>query len=149
MANKTGSPITKKIILIVGLPGSGKTELARKMGGALLDDLSNNGGLEKIDVLVNTNEPLIIITDPHLCRTEAREFAIRFLSEHASEYIVEWIFFENNIEACRDNIQNRRVFGDLRIVETTLERLAKAYVVPDFGRVVPVWRACSCNYNKD
>lgn len=132
-----------KIIVIVGLPGSGKTMLGKSLlekDGVLLDDVSNNGGLEAIQQHINAKVAQIIVTDPHLCRSEAQRFAKTYFSQHAQDYVVEWIFFENDITACKNNLKRRFIDGDTRKVDKTLHVMSKAYHIP--LEIVPqkIWR---------
>ena len=132
-----------RIIIIVGLPGSGKTYLAKrlvdKMQGVLLDDVNNHGGLDTIKQYINKQAPQIIITDPHLCRREAQLFAKKFFSDYTMQYMVEWIFFENNVEACLKNIKRRTKKGDARNVSGMLH-VSKTYFIPDDITPLRVWQ---------
>lgn len=88
-----------KIVLVVGLPASGKTYYARariarnQQAGkpsALLDDPRTEGDLQAF--LRQAGEQglhEVLITDPLLCDSHARESALRKLSGN----LLEWVFF--------------------------------------------------------
>ena len=94
-----------KVILIIGLPGSGKTYLAKTkyvpLGYTLVDDpLDRN----HIDRLLYAGHDLVI-TDPHLCNESTRELAYKHL--HNMNCVVSMVFFENNVEKCKKLIELR------------------------------------------
>lgn len=60
-------------VMIVGLPGSGKTTLAKTLGGTLFDDPVELGSL------VSCTDPLIVVTDPNMTRPDLREAASKVL----------------------------------------------------------------------
>lgn len=97
-----------KVVLIIGLPGSGKTYLAKTkyvpMGYVLIDDPKETPKTQGED---------IVLTDPHLCNENIREQCINFFEKIG--YEVECIFFENNEEKCKKLIERR---NDGRIIKT-------------------------------
>jgi len=118
-----------KAILIIGLPGSGKTHLAKTKyvpdGYVLLDDPSV---LPVMDKILFKN---IVVTDPHLCKENIRKNCIQFFEDVG--YTVECIFFENNPTKCRKLIELRndgRVIGDFK---------AYNYTIPDGVEVLEIY----------
>lgn len=91
-----------KAILIIGLPGSGKTFLANSeyvpKGYNLVDDPKDRNLILNY-IKQNKN---IVITDPHLCNPQNRKKAIDYFNIFG--YQVECIFFENNVEKCQKNL---------------------------------------------
>jgi hypothetical protein len=127
----------KKLIVITGLPCSGKTYLAKSLlcsNGVLLDDISLLG----LSALRNTvGQEQIIVTDPFLCREPQRKKAEKWFNEIAVGYEIEWIFFENAPEKCLKNVGHR---NDGRLVEKFIKSLSKDYVIPNGVKPVEIWQ---------
>ncbi len=127
----------KQLILIVGLPGSGKTKLARDMsfyGVTLFDDISVNTDYEKIDRV--KDEDYIVVTDPTAI-LYPKEKVFSKLREWFGERDLAVFAFENDPDSCWKNIQGR---DDRIISQSFIEQLSKNYIPEDWGRVIPVWR---------
>lgn len=133
-----------KVTFIVGLPGSGKTHLAERLTALsnafrptlLFDDIGVQPSL--LDANESRKRPLeiaeeevhngkdLFITDPWLCLATSRADArAKVLTWGTTE--VEFLFFENNPEACLQNAKDR---NDGRNVEAFIRALSKQYVVP-------------------
>ena len=113
-----------KITLLCGLPCCGKTTLGNelaKSGTLFVDDISLKG-LKSIE---NNVSPLIV-ADVFLCREKERKAATKLLIEKG--YEIEWIFFENNLEKCLQNMKTR---ADGRKVEGLIRLLNKEYTIPE------------------
>jgi predicted kinase len=125
-----------KIVFVVGLPGSGKTHLAKQMsetqGLVLLDDLNSLDNL--FGVLASQDS--CVITDPNLCDPSIRAKAVQVIKSKFDDVQLEWIFFENSPEKCRKNIQYR---NDGRNVEATLLRFTKVYDIPEGHVAREIW----------
>lgn len=122
-----------KITIIVGLPGSGKTTYGNTLEGVFIDDLSIVG-LDILQKEIKSSTPHIIISDVFLCREKDRSLAQIWLQQNAPEYEVDWIFFENNPEKCRNNVKRRMKAGDDRKVFNLIDELSRVYRFP-YGEV--------------
>ena len=79
----------------------------------------------------------IIITDVYACDDRIRACAEEELNRIGFD--VEWVFFENNYEKCRKNIERRIESGDTRKVYGLLDALSKCYCVPDGHEIASVY----------
>lgn len=143
-------------IFIVGLPGSGKThyanELSKELSAELFDDFKNNAvkncqlfpfARKFVDLVIQLrNNSVCIICDIDFCDSDSREDAQTCLQELVSDLEVEWQYFENNPEQCKQNIvqrsqkENREVDKEL----DNLRRYAEKYQIPENTKILQVWR---------
>jgi predicted kinase len=129
-----------KVTIVVGLPGAGKTMYARDMvlpDTKLFDDPSLTP-----DSLNDLKEHIksggnVIITDAYMVSPEVRrEAESKLRSWGATEF--DWLFFENNPDACIKNIENRR---DGRLVSPTyIHEASRQYVIPTGAKTVQVFK---------
>ncbi len=123
-----------RVICIAGLPGSGKTTLARSLlpvDGILLDDLNNQADLHHALQCKST----IIITDPYFCKSAVRLSIGKFLEKYG--VTPEWIFFENSPVKCENNVLHR---NDGRKVKDFIRILSGQYVVPETHEAHVIWQ---------
>ena len=126
-----------KIIIIVGPPGCGKTFYANqqiiKTGGVLVDDLTS---LIQLESAISQNPDCVYIIDLSLIFGDNRDALGEYLrSKHVVD--VEWVYFENNIDKCYNNVEYR---NDGRNVDATL-RLAKQYYKVPTGQIAKkIWQ---------
>lgn len=139
-----------KITMLVGLPGSGKTTLGNRMIGddgvqlpdpntIFLDDITVIGGIDELNEAIAFGWENIIVSDVFLCRPIDRDKAIRWLEKNAVGYEVEWIYFENAPDKCRENVRRRNAGGDPRKVSELINELTKFYVIPKGATVRTVF----------
>ena len=117
----------KRAILIVGLPGSGKTFLGKRFeskGFYLIDDPKD---LE----FLRCGKDKIVIADPHLCCERNRILAIDRLKSLG--YHVKVLYFENRPDKCKKLITRR---NDGRIVNGFA---SFDYVVPKGVKVISIY----------
>lgn len=121
----------KTVTLIVGLPGSGKSCLLSTYEGLLLDDPRQ---IEEIKRVIG--QPKIVIADSYLCLEHNRKSAEQLFAG----YQIDWIFFENDPFACKENVKARMLKGDQRKVFGLIDILSPKYQIPPHGIIKPVWR---------
>lgn len=130
-----------KVVLVVGLPGSGKThlaiEIAAQRGCMLFDDISAEEGDGDLPALYKAlaEGKDCVLTDPFLCIPDHRTKCQMMLSQHE----LEWIFFENDKEQCIVNAEARRKV-DGRYVLGSIHRFSSLYKIPEDYTPIPVWR---------
>lgn len=130
-----------KVIFIAGLPGSGKTHLAKELaknGYELFDDVGAETAKEDVINCMRDGKDCIVV-DPHFCSLGARQAAQKIAEKFSAE--VEWIFFENNPELCLKNAKRR---NDGRKVEDFIKSLSKVYSIPENEKSIPVYKG---NFN--
>lgn len=98
----------KSIIIVVGLPGSGKTFFCNqyKNDYAIFDDCKDLNQFQvAIDLFLNKKQKLII-SNPWFVLKDVQEKIIELLiSKNVDiENDVEWVFFENNPQQCWENV---------------------------------------------
>jgi len=124
-----------RVIVIIGLPGSGKSFLSRQIlkenpGFEILDDPTQKESHILINLLENGKN--LIVCDPHLCNPANRKLAESIFADWG--YEVSRIFFENNVEKCKNNIKFR---NDERIIDR-FETFQ--YVVPEWAEPLKIWQ---------
>jgi len=133
--------MSKEIVLFCALPGSGKSFHAKRMlveDGVYIDDICLHPNLDILKQAIKDNKKQIIITDPFLCRERERVAAAKQLVRLAPDYVVKWIFFENNPEKCLNNIKNR--VGEKAKVKELIKQLSKEYIIPEGIIPVIIWQ---------
>jgi predicted ATPase len=124
-----------RIVCVAGLPGSGKTTLlaARaKEGARVVDDIVDPSQLPE------TFEGLLVVSDVSFCIARTRTAAEIELRRRYPYAEVSWMFFENDPDACRANVEAR---SDGRDVEADISVLSRRYSIPEGAEVFQVHRA--------
>ncbi len=114
-----------EIILIVGLPGSGKTHLANTLSNEsrIFDDITS------IDDLPSNDN--FVIVDVNFCDSNILKRAINILNNKFSHHTIDIMYFENDPVKCRKNVEHRKLHQtDTRNVEGTIKRFEKIYNPP-------------------
>jgi hypothetical protein len=130
-----------KVILIIGLPCSGKTMFAKRLleknkGWTLIDDPKYFKKVE--DVIWTATEP-VIISDPNFCLKEIRLSAIRKLKD-IRNVDIDFVYFENNPQKCLRNFRCRELSGDDRNVLNTILLYSKKYTIPEGMEIMYIWQ---------
>lgn len=136
-----------RIIGIIGSVGSGKSFLANELRQTMtllchrfviIDDPKSYLDIKKT-IWDNPDADGFFICDPFLCEAPIREKAIKKLEKDFG-VTPQFIFFENDKEACRQNIEHRMKNGDDRKVWGSLRRFAQSYQIPPNEETIPIWR---------
>lgn len=136
-----------RAVIVVGLPGSGKSFLlrmlkcdaeARGQAVALLDDPRTPAQLEAFLREVTRAQPdLVVVADPALCDDAIRHKAEELLSARFGAAELHWTYFANDASQCLLNTANRE---DGRNVRADILTWTKRYNIPEGAEVLPVWR---------
>jgi len=136
-----------KIILVIGLPCSGKTHLAEQRANEfraiLLDDASKKFTKDemKFKILLGYQEDRdVILTDPYFCRENTRRNFRDWVHEFDIPVKVEYIFFENDADKCLNNMRHRMAQGDDRKVEGAIRTMTRTYEIPDGVEPLEIWQ---------
>ncbi len=134
-----------KVIVIVGLPGSGKSTYAKTHYNeyVIFDDFITtfcNGEIIK-NIKLNNN---VCIIDPRLCDVNIFNRCLDKILKYVDVKNIKLILFENNKELCQINV-NRR--NDNRNVNNTICNYSKIYFIDNYGGydriVIPCWNGNS------
>jgi hypothetical protein len=138
------------ITLIVGLPCSGKSTYAKNsrfLNYTYFDDpfyhyqlpeefIDDTYAWTLINCLARSRD--ILVSDPHLCNTNARHQFIGWIIEHSLNLPkLELLFFENNLEQC---LKNSTLNPD-KPVQSYIKHLSKHYHIPIYYSTLPVFNA--------
>ena len=115
--------IQYKIILVIGLPASGKTTWSKKYAHEnnfiLIDDPKS---FENDILPYLKQDKNLIITDPHLCNKKVLDKAIEKILS-IKDCIIEKVFFENDKDKALKNALTRKD----KKVESFIKELSKIY----------------------
>jgi hypothetical protein len=144
--------MNEQLILIAGLPGSGKTTYLCRMlrdgwlvfddyKAEALEDCSKFGSSRKLLPLISALRASLrcAVADIDFCRTESRHEAEDALREQVPGVSLCWHFFENDPLACEANIR-RRNRDCLQRELGFLQELSPGYLIPDGAVVFAVRR---------
>lgn len=129
------------VLMVVGLPGSGKTTYVKNLpdsGYAFFDDPAvSEENMGKVKKAVSEGLD-VVITDVYCLSQNAREKAEKVL-RYAGAKCVTWLFFDNNPDACINNVRRRN--DGRSISEHTVRSMSAKYVIPHGAVVLPVFVA--------
>lgn len=137
-----------KLILIAGLPGSGKTTYAKNLAEDLVrqnkphaltsDPMDITVFKSDFEKIQHDPEAIWIIESPYLCRKHDQESLINYIRQNIVDDIeaIEWFMFENNAPQCIENSNNRK---DARDVLATINLFSRDYHFPTDSTIIPVW----------
>mgnify|MGYP003575380445 FL=1 len=132
-----------KITFIVGLSGSGKTEMSERLkketGGEVFTNLlADDSGLGVLIELLRDGKDCII-DEVRFCLPAYREQILRSLS-HIAGLDIRWICYENDLETANWNVIHRTNKGDPTGHLDLNLRLHPHYTYPPNAEIVPIQR---------
>jgi hypothetical protein len=136
-----------RIVCIIATPGGGKTFLANELRQTMtllchrfviIDDPKSYLDIKKT-IEENQDADGFFLCDPFLCEPLVREKAIKKLEKDFGVR-PQFIFFENNPDQCRRNIERRMQNGDDRKVWGSLRRFTRSYEIPENTKTIPIYR---------
>jgi RNase adaptor protein for sRNA GlmZ degradation len=137
-----------QLIIIVGLPGSGKTYYAKEKFEPLDYKLFDDVGMEH-ELLRSLIEHLkagkkAVVTDIYTLTNRERFVVLRrlYMEPELVDMKIDWIFFENDPENCLINIRQRNDSSDQyrTISDDFIFFLSKQYTIPPDQTPRPVYR---------
>lgn len=120
-----------KFFVLIGLPGSGKTHLAKQMNGNFVDDFKS------FDELVDLKKDINIVASPFLCLKTSRDSLVHFLNKKYQNPEIYYCYFENKPDKCIKNIQIRN--DGRAISESFIKYLSKNYEIPKGVKTIDVY----------
>lgn len=122
----------KKIILIAGLPGSGKRRLAQELAGQAEKPLLIDGLADLIELDTATlDAETLIVTTPEFCVDECRDSTTALLREKFGDGCEPtWIYLENKPCLCMENVGHRDPHCDNRKIAGEILSLSRKYHIP-------------------
>lgn len=134
-----------KVLIIIGLPCSGKTWLANQMSLGVIPIIDDSVFLGRDVLSLYTFDELkngYILTHPFLCSNAVLQSEINWINEIFNDVnvIIECVYFENNMQKCLRNLEYRMRNGDSRNTELSIRRLAQSYVIPKNNAALPIWQ---------
>ena len=144
--------MTQNLLLVAGLPGSGKTTYLRELEGSgwlCFDDFKNAANDNSpqfrrsrhyATLIARLSEGVrCVVTDIDFCRTESRAEATEVLHAEFPNLEIGWLYFSHSVEDCSANI-TRRGRPSLQADLTELSRYSACYDIPAGGLVRPCYR---------
>ena len=116
----------KKIIVLVGLPGCGKTYYGNKIKNDQIIFIDDIKTFKEIENNYNKYDNFIM-SDSHLCLKKNRDKAYKILKNMFSK--IEFIFWENDLEKAWNNVVKRN--DGRKISKHFVKFLSNNYNIPD------------------
>jgi hypothetical protein len=144
-----------EVVLIAGLPGSGKTAYLSRLsqdGWLIFDDFKAQAFEDCSKFRSSARFPELIrvlredrncaAADIYFCRISSREEAELDITAEVPDIKLSWRCFENEPSACEVNIRRRPGRTDLQRQQELkyLAEYSPIYEIPQSAVILPVWR---------
>ena len=100
-----------KLIIIIGLPGSGKTtyfhEKLKPLGFLFFDDFVSSMCNGKMIQAIKDGTTDVCIADPRLCNFEIFKGVMKVIEDYIDKSVIKIILFENDKNKCLLNASKR------------------------------------------
>jgi hypothetical protein len=133
-----------QVVIIIGLPGSGKTTLSNSLSHSyvIFDDFINDFYLGQIELAIKSGQ-LICLNDPRLCSIDIFDLYMQRILNWLDQSRVHLILFENDPQTCLENVSQRN--DCRRGIDLTINNYSRIYDLTDYYKynytVIPVWRS--------
>jgi hypothetical protein len=130
--------VSRKFIIITGLPGSGKSHYVQSLGMPFQDDW-----IEEVKSLEGSiiDAPVVALVSVKFIDAPFLEVFVISLRSWFPECEIEYVAFENDPDQCWQNVHERICAGDLRpIPRWAIYERAKRYTYPEGAKILPVWK---------
>jgi predicted kinase len=144
-----------KILIIIGLPGSGKTNLVNNITNNITDNITDNITNNITDYIIfddfislfYTGEIIksiksgknICLIDPRLCMYEIFKKYIEIIQKYDTDIFL--ILFENNPSQCLKNVNKR--CDSKKDIDRTIIKYSQCYLLDNYNNynsiILPVW----------
>jgi hypothetical protein len=145
--------LSNTVLLVAGLPGSGKTTLAtslEKHSWLVFDDykahaIDNSPAFSKSPRFVELIHSIragrkCVVVDIDFCVPESRSEAELVLQAEVPSIRIQWVFFAKDEPTCEANIRFRNS-KSINANFRELRKYSKIYTIPPHAEVLPVVRA--------
>lgn len=141
--------MNKKVIIIIGLPGSGKTTLAKKFKDYLIfDDFIGN--FYNGDVIYKLkSKSKICLIDPRLCIYSIFLKYFNVILKYVSKEKIQIIIFENDPKKCLINLRKRRFDTN---IQNIINNYSHVYSLKNYIKfnpiILPIYTSSNENSNQ-
>lgn len=131
-----------RYILIAGLPGSGKTTLARELSKKLTNSIHledpSDGNFSV--ALKNSKADYVIIDTPHFCIADNRnDFMDMLAFFNIKPNKISWICFSNNKEMAMFNVIERESGERQQLISVDIDIFSNEYTFPKNALIIETY----------